>query len=141
MQSHCAAKTGWMAGTFAALFTVAGAGLAQTTYDLGKNEFEASCASCHGVSAKGTGAMRPYLVTPPADLTTLVKRNGGVFPTQRVWDMIDGRNTPAGVGPHGAREMPVWGNVYRSEDTQPYELHVRTRISALIDYLSRIQEK
>jgi hypothetical protein len=37
--------------------------------------------------------------------------------------------------------MPVWGNVFRSEDSQPQEMHVRNRIAAVLDYLARIQEK
>lgn len=108
--------------------------------DIGKSEYEASCASCHGASGKGDGTVSKQLVTPPSDLTTLVKRNGGVFPSQRVRETIDGRRSSE-IGPHGSREMPVWGRIYRDEDTQPYELHVRVRMDALIDYLARIQVK
>lgn len=116
------------------------ASMAAMEADFGKTEFQASCASCHGASGKGDGALKPYLTKAPADLTTLSQRNSGVFPSQRVWQTIDGR-TDAAAGVHGSREMPVWGNVYRSEDTQPYELHVRNRIAALLDYLARIQQK
>ena len=115
-------------------------GFAATDTDYGKLEFQTSCASCHGVSAKGDGALRAYMLKPPADLTTLAVRNNGVFPSQRVWQTIDGR-TDTTIGAHGARDMPVWGNIYRSEDPQPYELHVRNRIASLLDYLSRIQQK
>jgi mono/diheme cytochrome c family protein len=113
---------------------------AQSRFDFGKSEYESSCASCHGVSGKGDGAMVGMLTKPPSDLTTLAKRNGGVFPVQRISEMIDGR-TSVMIGSHGAREMPVWGHVYRSEDTQPRDLHARNRISALVDYLARIQGK
>ena len=130
----------WLAGSLVALAVLPGAVFAQSGFDLGKREYEASCASCHGSAGKGDGALRQHLVKAPADLTTLVKRNGGVFPTQRVWEAIDGRGSTQ-VGAHGSRDMPIWGNVFRAEDTQPYELHVRTRISALVDYLSRLQEK
>ena len=115
-------------------------GFAQSRIDLGKSEFESSCASCHGASGKGDGVMTSQLTKPPSDLTTLTKRNGGVFPVQRISEMIDGR-TSVVIGSHGAREMPVWGHVYRSEDTQPRDLHARNRISSLVDYLSRIQVK
>ena len=114
--------------------------LAQVRLDLGKSEYESSCASCHGVSGKGDGAMVGMLTKPPSDLTTLARRNGGVFPVQRISEMIDGR-TSVMIGSHGAREMPVWGHVYRSEDTQPRDLHARNRISSLVDYLARIQGK
>lgn len=113
---------------------------AQGKYDFGKREYESSCASCHGEKGKGDGAMREFLTKPPSDLTTLTKRNGGVFPTNRVYETIDGRPSVM-VGSHGAREMPVWGNVFRSDDMQPRDWYARDRISSLVDYLSRIQEK
>ena len=113
---------------------------AQSRIDFGKSEYDSSCASCHGVSGKGDGPMSSQLTKPPSDLTTLAKRNGGVFPVQRISEMIDGR-TSVMIGSHGAREMPVWGHVYRSEDTQPRDLHARNRINALVDYLARIQGK
>ena len=113
---------------------------AQSSVDFGKNEYQASCASCHGLTGKGDGAMKAYLTKPPTDLTRLARANGGVFPHQRLWEVIDGR-AYATIGSHGAREMPVWGYVYRAEDTQPADLHARNRIASLLDYLARIQEK
>lgn len=129
-----------MMGLLLASAFTAGPVFSQGKPDIGKSEYEASCASCHGVSGKGDGALYKQLVTPPSDLTTLLKRNGGVFPSQRVREAIDGRRSSE-IGPHGLREMPVWGRIYRDEDTQPYELHARVRIDALIDYLARIQVK
>lgn len=113
---------------------------AQSSVDFGKKEYEASCASCHGVSGKGDGALFNFLTKPPADLTTLAKRSNGVFPRARIGESIDGRSSVV-IGSHGAREMPVWGQVYRAEDTQPQDLNARNRISSLLDYLARIQEK
>ena len=80
------------------------------------------------------------LTKTPSDLTTLAKRNGGVVPVQYVWEVIDGRSSTL-VATHGAREMPVWGYIYRAEDTQPADLHARNRIGSLLDYLARIQVK
>lgn len=123
-----------------ALAVASGSGVAQTNFDFGKNEYMASCASCHGISAKGDGEVAAFLVKAPTDLTTLSKRNGGVFPSQYTRDVIDGRSAPA-VGPHGVRDMPIWGQIYRAEDTQPADLHARNRIHSLLDYLARIQVK
>jgi mono/diheme cytochrome c family protein len=115
--------------------------------DLGKREFENSCASCHGLSARGDGVLAKHLTTAPSDLTLLTRRNGGVFPAQRVSDTIDGRSSSADVGPHGAREMPVWGNIYRAQALQPGEgeltpgWYARGRVLMLVDYLARIQQK
>lgn len=129
-----------LSGLGLALVMLSGISEAQTSFDFGKNEYMASCASCHGTSAKGDGAVSSYLVKAPTDLTTLAKRNGGVFPVQYAWEVIDGRSSAA-IGQHGMREMPVWGYIYRAEDTQPVDLHARNRIGSLLDYLARIQVK
>lgn len=113
---------------------------AQERMDLGKRTFTDSCASCHGASGKGDGVLVKYLVKAPSDLTQLSSQNGGVFPAQRVWETIDGR-TSAGPGPHGTREMPVWGNVFRAEDIQAPDSYARSRIAFVLDYLARMQEK
>lgn len=130
----------WLSGLGLALGMLSGVSEAQTSFDFGKNEFMASCASCHGATAKGDGAMSSQLVKAPTDLTTMAKRNGGVFPVQYAWEVIDGRAS-AVVKSHGVREMPVWGYIYRAEDTQPVDLHARNRIGSLLDYLARIQVK
>jgi mono/diheme cytochrome c family protein len=120
--------------------------LAQPALDMGRLEYESSCASCHGITGKGEGVLRQFLTKPPSDLTTLARRNGGAFPTQLVWEMIDGRSA-TDIGPHGAREMPVWGSEYRAraalspESGMQPEWYVRGRIVALLDYLSRLQGK
>jgi mono/diheme cytochrome c family protein len=130
----------------AALTLSAGAFAQGPPFDLGKAEYESSCGSCHGVSGKGDGGMRTYLLKAPSDLTTLAKRNGGAFPTQLVWEMIDGR-TIDDIGPHGSREMPVWGTLYRQRalhspaTASAPEWYVRGKIVALLDYLSRLQAK
>lgn len=113
-------------------------------YDLGKYEYQSKCASCHGVGGKGDGPMRKVLTKAPTDLTTFAKRNGGAFPTQLAWQIIDGR--PVESGAHGVREMPVWGQDFRREVLRPEpgptpEWYVAGRISALIDYLQSIQVK
>jgi|APDOM4702015118_1054815.scaffolds.fasta_scaffold04389_3 mono/diheme cytochrome c family protein len=125
---------------------VATACWAQPRVDVGKLEYESHCAICHGDTGKGNGEMRKFLTKAPTDLTTMAKRNGGAFPNQLAWEMIDGRSTTE-IGPHGTRAMPVWGRQYRLEGMsqaetafQP-EWYVRNRIVALLDYLSRIQER
>ncbi|MBL8342601.1 MAG: c-type cytochrome [Rubrivivax sp.] len=127
------------------LSATTGTTLAQpTNEDLGRLEYEGNCASCHGVTGKGDGRMKGFLTKAPSDLTTLSRRYGGAFPNQMVWEVIDGRTE---VGPHGSRDMPVWGRVFRAQAmqypgmaTQP-EWYVRGRIVALLDYLARLQVK
>ena len=103
--------------------------------DVGKVEYQSSCAACHGIDAKGDGPVSKELKTRPADLTVLAKNNNGVFPYEMVYQMIDGRNTT--VASHGTREMPIWG--YRFGPPQAFRL--RERMLAVVDYLKRIQEE
>jgi len=116
--------------------------------DLGKREYMDKCAVCHGSSGKGDGGAIDILKRTPSDLSTLARRNGGVFPVDRVYGVIDGREAVKG---HGSRDMPIWGSRYGSEKAaagehyfdMPYdmEMYTRSRILALIDYLNRIQVK
>lgn len=126
---------------------LAGQALAQarpTAFDPGKREFDNSCASCHGSAGKGDGPLVPFLTRSPPDLTLLAKKNGGVLPMSRLYDVIDGAEVPG----HGSRDMPVWGRDYRIKDAEyfmeaPYnaEAHVRARILGLLEYINRIQAK
>lgn len=110
--------------------------------DLGKLEFKNSCAACHGMDGKGGTEMGEFLRIQPPDLSQLQKNNGGVFPTARVYNTIDGRQA---VKAHGPRAMPVWGQRYTDDAALVYadpllgERTVRVRILALIDYLYQLQ--
>jgi mono/diheme cytochrome c family protein len=114
--------------------------------DIGKWEYTLSCAVCHGDSGKGDGRLVEYLKKPPTDLTKIQKNNKGVFPFDRLYDVIDGREA---VGPHGTREMPIWGRDYSQEAGEYFgsatpkgiESFVRGRIIALIGYIYTLQMK
>ena len=122
--------------------------------DIGKSEFQSSCASCHGTDARGKGPVSGQLKVAPPDLTMLAKNNNGVFPTNAVYETINGSKT---VPTHGTREMPIWGERFNPiinlpHAVDPYywrmagperspEVVVRTRILAVIDYLNRVQQK
>lgn len=127
--------------TFGVSTTVIAAG----QLDIGKREYDASCANCHGRDGKGGGSFAQMLQVSMPDLTTLSKRNGGVFPAARVYNVIDGREE---VKAHGTREMPIWGRHLTAKaapeyDDYPYEpeAFVRARILTVIDYLYRLQAK
>lgn len=116
---------------------------AQTKFDLGKREYLSKCAVCHGGTGKGDGVLRPHLTKSPSDLTMLAKLNKGVFPYQRVYEYVDGRQA---ISVHGTRDMPAWGLDYHAKSAQdwqdwPYdtEAYIRTRIMALVDYVNRLQ--
>jgi mono/diheme cytochrome c family protein len=102
----------------------------------GEGLFRTFCASCHGVSAKGNGPVAFALKHPPADLTTLRKRNGGVFPRERLIRYVaDGDpSTPA----HGSKDMPVWGPNLTALAPESYR-PVRERIANIVSYLESLQ--
>lgn len=110
---------------------------------LGIVEFEIACMSCHGIEGRGDGPLAASLKRRPADLTQIAKSNGGIFPSKKVAEIIDGR---ASVAAHGVRDMPVWGDRYRvvteaGEGAAEVEQRARAQINALVDYLETIQEK
>lgn len=103
----------------------------------GKEMFVSYCASCHGKDAKGNGPAANALKQLPADLTTLAKRNGGKYPTDRVTSILRGQTT---LMAHGDQEMPVWGPVFWRL-SQGREEQVQMRIANLNRYLESLQEK
>ena len=118
-------------------------GPAEKIVDLGKSEYAAHCAVCHGSTGKGDGYFSGYLAKPIANLTTLSKANGGVFPFARVYETIDGL---AEIQAHGTRDMPIWGRDFRSmsSNLSPYyneEALARVKILALTEYVFRLQAK
>jgi mono/diheme cytochrome c family protein len=112
--------------------------------DLGRGEYASNCLNCHGVKGDGNGPYASLLNKAPSDLSKLAKSNKGVFPFAYVYEVIDGRQAVKG---HGLRDMPIWGNAYRIEAGDKLfeshydpEIYVRTRILALIEYVSRLQK-
>jgi mono/diheme cytochrome c family protein len=100
----------------------------------GKENFEAYCAVCHGKQGKGDGPAAPAMKVPVPDLTTIAARNKGKFDPVRVEQIVRGAGktpTPA----HGVETMPIWGDVFRSEDRATQTL----RITNLVTYVQSLQ--
>jgi mono/diheme cytochrome c family protein len=113
--------------------------------DLGKRVYVNRCAVCHGLSGKGDGPLAAQLKTPLLILRKFRKNNGGVFPFDRLYRVIDGREA---VAAHGLREMPVWGNENEVDlitgfrvNPKDLESYVRGRIIALLGYIYTLQAK
>lgn len=129
------------------IFALAASLASAADRSIGEREYVNKCVMCHGVSGKGDGWFTSFLKVRPPTLTQLKKNNGGVFPFDSVYAVIDGRKQ---VLVHGSREMPIWGAEYRVESGREFDVYygliyvdegvVRARILALIDYLSRLQE-
>ncbi len=99
----------------------------------GAQSFKTYCGSCHGPGAKGHGPLAEHLKVPPADLTAISQRNGGQFPFDEVRKKIDRREKIAG---HGSKDMPVWGDAFRTTDT---EEQAQQRINEITHFLWSIQ--
>ena len=119
---------GWMAGSAGAQD--------DTQAAIGKVTYRVYCQNCHGAGAKGDGKLAELMKVPPSDLTQLSKKNGGVFPTDRVASLIDGR---ADVLAHGDREMPVWGQNFLEKTGNEDE--VKAKVRQLVLFLESIQAK
>jgi len=102
----------------------------------GVDNFHSYCSPCHGRSGKGDGPVAPALKRPPSDLTTLAKKNRGVFPRAQVRDFITNGST--GIPEHGSITMPVWGPTFRALDSS--DKSVAIRIANVVEYLESIQQ-
>jgi mono/diheme cytochrome c family protein len=125
-----------------ALVISAGAAQAQTVKkeaikptaasDAGKM-FDSYCAVCHGKDGKGGGPAAKAFAKAPADLTKLSTRNGGTFPDVHVRRYIEGLDE---VAAHGSRDMPMWGDLFRSLNRDTAQI----RIAGLAEYLKAMQQ-
>ena len=114
--------------------------------DVGKSEYEGACAVCHGIAGKGNGPAAVQLKNSVPDLTVLARNNKGVFPFDRVYQIIDGRQE---VKTHGTREMPIWGQSFNMQSSRYFDNYLpfdkesaaRSRILALTEYVYRLQAR
>ena len=103
----------------------------------GSNSFAQYCVVCHGKDAKGTGQLAASLAKKPANLTELAMRNGGTYPRDLVFQVIDGRKPVKG---HGGGDMPEWGAAFTASTPNDAEA-VKRRIESLVEYLATRQIK
>jgi len=82
---------------------------------IGESEFRLHCAACHRLTGRGDGPIGPFLKTPAPNLAMISRRNGGTFPVQKIYNIIEGNSV---IAAHGTHDMPLWGDRYRAE-TKP----------------------
>ncbi|MCA3572317.1 MAG: cytochrome c [Aestuariivirga sp.] len=110
---------------------------------IGKEEYRMHCAACHGLDGRGDGPIGQILKTPAPNLAMITERNGGKFPVQKIYDIIEGSSV---IAAHGTRDMPLWGDRYR-EAPQPVtpdqaimsDDQAQQRILSLVYYLGTMQ--
>ena len=104
---------------------------------VGRDNFTAYCAPCHGRDGTGDGPVSPVLKTRPTDLTTLSRRAGGTFPAARMERFVTSGSPQ--VRAHGSTEMPVWGPTFLA--LEPSDTRVKIRIANVVSYIESIQIK
>jgi len=139
-KAHRFAPLALLAALVALLVGIARAEEEEPAYSAlnGSYTYRVYCANCHGTEGRGDGYIADTLRVTPTDLTRLAARNGGEFPTERVWKLIDGR---AEVKAHGRREMPLWGDVFLwpEGDSPERRQLVKRKIGELVEHLRSIQ--
>jgi mono/diheme cytochrome c family protein len=101
----------------------------------GKELFGRHCASCHGEDGKGSGPAAAALKNQPANLTRISANHDNQFPRAEIIHFIDGeRPVPA----HGPRHMPIWGEVFRNDQSDSV---ARLRLHSLTAYIESIQQQ
>ena len=118
--------------------SVAAQGDSKAQLEVGKKEYLAKCAACHGKTGKGDGPQAASLKQKPGDLTTYAKRNGGKYPADTVARIVDGRKPPDG---RGGPDMPVWGDAFKNSETGFDEGQVKQKIQSVVDYLKTLQQE
>ena len=103
----------------------------------GKEMYVGYCAPCHGSAGKGDGPAAAALNKKPADLTKISARAGGTFPAVRVSRFIEGEDV---VAAHGSRDMPMWGDLFKSLNTNNPSAESKVRVYNLTEYLRSIQQ-
>lgn len=114
--------------------------------DVEKSEYDGACAVCHGVTGKGNGPAAGQLAKLVPDLTGLARNNKGIFPFDRVYQIIDGRQE---IKCHGPRDMLIWGQAFKAKSSRYFENSpvqdsqsaTRSRILALTESVYRLQAK
>ena len=105
-----------------------------TRPDSGPEMFKSYCAACHGADGTGNGPAVVFLKTPPPNLRTMAQRNSGNFPADHVVSLL---NFKSASHAHGTLEMPTWGPLFRSLDTNM----ANVRVHNLTNFIESIQEK
>ena len=103
----------------------------------GKMDFLNYCAQCHGNDGKG--GKNDDMWAP--DLTHLSQRNGGNFPSQEVYEVIDGRKKLAAH--KRLLDMPLWGEYLQPQGVPKdvAEAKAKSRITDLVRYIQSLQGK
>jgi mono/diheme cytochrome c family protein len=102
----------------------------------GAESYNQYCAVCHGKDGKGGGPAADAMKKHPSDLTQIARRNNGKFNDVVVQNVINGDDI---LIAHGSRDMPVWGELFKSVNGDASAR--RLRVYKLVKYIEQMQAK
>ncbi len=108
-----------------------------TNPDSGQEMYTQYCAGCHGSGGQGHGPAAHYCTVSPANLALLAKKNHGVFPANRVSQVL---HSGTGKRPQGQGYMPVWEPLLQAMNADKPET-TEIRIANLTEYVRTLQER
>jgi mono/diheme cytochrome c family protein len=103
----------------------------------GKDMYGVYCAGCHGEDGRGKGHSSRYCTVPPPDLTQLARNNHGIYPVERVCEIL---RHGTGQSPKGQGYMPIWQPLLKSMDAEPARV-TEERIRNLAEYVKTLQDR
>ena len=98
----------------------------------GADEYTWNCSTCHDRPGKGDGPLAELLIKKPSDLTRISRDNGGIFPSEHLFEVIAGRKDVAG---HQTFQMPGFWDRFRQTEGQCGYNSAETRIREIVNYL------
>jgi mono/diheme cytochrome c family protein len=110
-----------------------------TSWASGQQMYREYCAACHGENATGAGPAASACTIKPPDLTKLADRNGGKFPYDHFYAVMQfgtQLTTPA----HGSADMPIWLPLLSSLNGNHEGLALQ-RMHNLAAYVASLQAK
>jgi mono/diheme cytochrome c family protein len=102
----------------------------------GVESFNQYCAVCHGKDGKGGGPAADAMKKHPSDLTQIARRHDGKFNELVIQNVINGDDV---LIAHGSRDMPVWGELFKSVNGDASAR--RLRVYKLVKYIEQMQAK
>ena len=102
----------------------------------GADEYTWNCSTCHSQAGKGNGPLAALLFKNPSDLTHISRDNGGIFPSQHMFEVNVGRKDIPG---HQTFQiLGSWDRFRQTEGQRDYN-SAETRIREVANYLESLQ--
>jgi len=129
----------WVAASAAQTTAIHQVPIKPTSWASGQQMYREYCAACHGENATGGGPAASACTVTPPNLTKLAARNGGKFPYDHFYAVMQfgtQLTTPA----HGSADMPAWLPLLSSLNGEREGL-TQQRMHNLARYVASLQAK